>query len=230
MGESFRAGCGGRVRPRLMLKLLRENVHSIVQAAYNPALFCSFGKDSLLLLALAREIRPSIGIIWLRENLLPSQRAFAERYIIANDLKVLNFAPVARQMVATANGLSLLNGYSLNSDLVNSIHDCLPSSERCILDLCSPAKGLPVTLPYDVLLTGQKASDGHELASYGDEIGGIPVKKPLWEYSDTEVRQMLMELGISVPSEEEADTSTLIACTNCLIDASLPCWKRNGTT
>ena len=214
----------------VMLETLRENIHSLVQEAHNPALFCSFGKDSLLILALAREIRPDMGIIWLRESLTTGQRAFAEQYIVANDLKVLNFAPVTRQMIATANGMSLLNGYSLNGDLVNSIHDCLPSSERCILDLCLPAKGLPVTLPYDVLLTGQKASDGHELARYGDEIGGIPVKKPLWKCSDTEVRQMLLELGISVPGGEEADPSNIIACTNCLIDASLPCWKRHGTT
>lgn len=200
-----------------------------MKGAKRPAVACSFGKDSLLILALAREVWRSIEIIWLHHHLTAGQRQFAEQIIKDWSLGVLNFGVTGKQAYRLQDAsLTMGYDYTLNGEKVTAIHDVVHSDNRCILDL-QPMSGTPLTLPFDKLLIGTKASDSHELMQNAPKIGEMEVVAPLWGYTDAKVYQFLRELNVPIPPKDERlDPSNIIACCNCLIDESLPCWKYNA--
>lgn len=203
---------------------LLDSLRAILDTAINPVILCSFGQDSLLLLHAARQLRPDISILWLREHLTREQRAFPESVIKAQDLAVLGMTPIARTLVASDAGLTVVREYDFNGDSLPLLADVVPG-DRCIFKLPRPV-GMSVPLPFDVALCGWKVTDYHSLLSQmnpqdGDEFGGIRCYFPLRFWTDEQVAAVSLEQAIprneaKYAGDDQADPDCLSACTRCV--------------
>lgn len=206
---------------------VRETIREALAAAAAPVVACSFGKDSVLLLHLVREQQEDVPVLWLRQDLLPQQRAFAERLIIEWDLTVYGVLPIDQYIVPAANGrLSLIREYGFNGDSFPVVHDIV-SGDRCALKLAQAKTPMPIEFPFDLVFTGFKESDSHPLLGRlawpeNATIGGARLCAPLRNLTDELVWQATLDLHLPYNQakydahREAADPDCVVACTNCL--------------
>lgn len=198
----------------------RKNIREAINAAQSPAVLCSFGKDSLLLLALAREVRPDINVIWYRESATPEIIQFARSVIREWRLNVYSYWPADVYLLSDGDNLSLVQEYSLGTASLPVISD-LKVSEDCALT-AFPLRTPQLFLPFDVLLTGYKDSDSHwvkggaALFPPDCTVGKAKLIAPIRHLSDSDVRAALYELKI--PYKELDDRVGL--CAACMTQKS----------
>lgn len=214
------------------LDLARQEIHALVNQAASPAVCCSFGKDAMLVLALAREARPDIPVIWLRQHVTKEQVAFAEQVIMDWDLTVLGFGVNHWTIVEREGGYSVVYAYNVNGEDFGIVHDVV-EGEKCLLTM-RPTFSAPVTLPHDCLLMGWKDADTHELkdtpyATDGMMLGNTALSSPLRDWTDAEVGEATHLLGIPFNQQkyvmklDTADPDNVIASTRCLQEGVCRC-------
>lgn len=210
-----------------MLDQARETIGRVLSDHHSPIVACSFGKESVLLLALVREQMPDVPAIWLRENQLRSQREFAERLIVEWDLTVFGVAPTHTYLVPAPDGkLSFVSEYGLNGERFPVVRD-LVAGDRCLLKFPA-ARGSEVAFPFDSVLIGWKDCDTHPIfgrAPYppdGTLSCGTMFYAPLRDLSDDQVWQAIRDLGLPYNRakydgrDDLADPDCVIACARCL--------------
>ncbi len=210
----------------------REVIASALAAHARPAVMCSFGKDSLLLLHLVRERIEDVSAIWLGHETTSDQFAFIERTLLDWDLTLFKLAPAHRYIVRAPNGAyALVREYLINGAPYPVISDLVHSDTRCLLRLDRQASG-NIEAPFDCVFVGWKASDRHSI--FGDdpipfppdgaEIAGAAWYAPLREMTDDEVWRATRDLNIPYneakydQNRAQADPDDVVACSRCLTE------------
>jgi hypothetical protein len=192
---------------------------NILEDAVTPAALISFGKDSMLLLELMREVRTDFDVI----HFGPVSK-FAENIIKQYDLTVYSWNPAQRSILIDGDTTVLVDDYSFGGELMPVIQDIEPN-DVC----CGTVNDKPPLMDWaynwsDTFL-GWKATDSHPIfANQPHIIDGMPfgntkLYAPLRDLTDSDVFQALFERGIVVPPEN----GSVNLCTRCLRNEATFC-------
>lgn len=166
---------------------MRDIDLTALHTAKNPALLCSFGSDSMVLLRHVMNERPDTAIVHFYDHLNP----FANRIICDWNLSVASYAPACRYRVEG----TVVSEYAIGDARLPLLQD--------ISD-----KGKPVgivTTPrfdygWDITLFGYRASDTHPLVNTvfprEFQLGRTTMVAPLYNWSDADVFGAINELDI----------------------------------
>ncbi len=205
-----------------MKELPRNEVQEILSAAKNPALFLSFGKDSLLLQHLAREVCPNITLYTFNDSL----SSFAEQFIIEQDLTVFRYAPADRYLVPNGEGLALVEEFALNDTRIPLVHPIVKG------DNCRHGRYQKSTpqfrFGHDLVLWGYKRGESCDAVGvdFPQEmvIGNSKFYAPLYHFTDFDVYEALEALEI-VYVDEDSDEEFCDDCLNAVISSE---WDRGA--
>lgn len=132
--------------------------------ADNPVVAWSAGKESQLLLALARRIRPNIQALYLRGFEHPTKHDFAARQAAALGLTVISPVPAATDVVAVGDHVELVETYLLQEHAVLSFplepdpdHVPGPDSFCAVEKINQPVSNHP--LGVDCVFLGSRSDD-----------------------------------------------------------------------
>ena len=84
-----------------------------LEKSKSPIVMCSFGKDSLVVLHLAKKLNKKIPVLFLREPFLSKKYKFANRLIEKLDLWVYDYNPFATDFVYNNSHLDIVSLYDL---------------------------------------------------------------------------------------------------------------------
>jgi hypothetical protein len=150
-----------------MTNLIEDSTNSIEKCLMhfnNPAIACSFGKDSLVLLHLiVKKMGYKMPVIFWKESFCPKKYAYANRIIEDWDLQVIDY-PVGATGVFKKNGvMELVNYYTIGGKfMMMPMEVCEPKDGEPLLcglrDIVEKPKGA-FAFPYDLLFMGHKGSD-----------------------------------------------------------------------
>jgi hypothetical protein len=177
---------------------------------------CSFGKEALLMLALAREVLPDIPVVWFREAASTEELAIGEQFIKEWGLDVYSYQPQSVYLLARDDHIALAQEYVYGEAVIPLFANLAPG-ERCVLT-AYPGRTYRYTPPFDLLLCGYKDRDIHWLTGGADMFpanyhwGHAKVVAPLRHMTDDEVRAALLELKIPYHPPD----SRLELCTACM--------------
>jgi hypothetical protein len=202
----------------------REKIREALTGAKRPCVMSSFGKDSVLLLSLIREITDEFDVFWFRPE---GKNDFALSLILEWDLTVYSYLPSDRFFIPSGAGIALVSDYSINGHPFPVLTDIAPG-EACSLKL-SKERTPYFTFPWDAVFWGLKRCDTHPalegIKLEGDfDFAGARFVAPLWEMTDEEVWDAISTLG--VPFDERryehggTDPDVLSACTKCFTSQS----------
>lgn len=203
------------------MEKVRQIIKEVLTEAGQPAVLWSGGKDSMLLLALAREVRPDIPCIWFRPG---THEAFARRMIMEWNLDVWAWEPSDVYLLPNSDGLSLVREQAFGESRLPVVLD-IEDGERCIADVLT--ERTPRLFPhFDALLMGYKDSDSHPALGSGFcppdgwRLGKAQVFAPLRDMTDEDVWKAIRELDVPFDDERYTnggpDPDEIRACTNCL--------------
>lgn len=191
----------------------QRKVREVLAASSSPAVLSSFGKDSLLLLDLVREVRPATPVVWFRTGL---DESFGRRMIREWDLHVLRWRPASVYTLQENGDRALVQEFGFGGDRLPMLTDV---SEGVICaDNLFPVSPTTVCPPFDTLLVGWKDTDTHwvkggaSLAEDGFVLGNSQVFAPLRHMTDEMVMAAIIERRI--PYEPTPDE--LPVCTHCV--------------
>ena len=177
-----------------------------LQHAKNPAIFCSFGKDSLLVLRMALDA----GFTGLCYYFGDTLNALAQQMVIDNDLTVYSWPATNRYVVPDCEGWAQVDEYLLGDQLL-PILSPITRGQNCEHMNFTRRFTRTFSYPHDVTLTGYKRSD--ENAAIGIsfprefQLGTTRIVNPLYDWSDD---QVIGALGFT-PEEESVEY-----CNECL--------------
>lgn len=176
----------------------RELVQDVLAIAKRPAIMCSFGKDSMVVLHLLRSEGMNLPVIFHREPFLPRKYSYANRIIEEWNLTVYDFPANGTAVQQSGAAFEVMNYYPGGKKGV-----ALPTG------LCAPAAGeaplcalhdfylKPVgafAYPWDYVFHGHKSSDvdpiyGHVplAADIGMNIESVSAAFPIREFTDEDV-------------------------------------------
>lgn len=207
-----------------MIEKAKEIIREALEGAECPAVLCSFGKDSMLLLHLVREVLGYFPVvIWFHTGL--SSKKFARRMIVELDLHVWSWQPADVYVLPKAEGLSLIREQAFGDERFPVLADIEDGTE-CIGDF--PQARTPALYPhFDRLFIGYKDTDSHWTLGGtgfcpedGWTLGKAQVYAPIRYMDDNEVWEAIKVLG--VPTDEERylqngqDPDTISCCHACL--------------
>jgi 3'-phosphoadenosine 5'-phosphosulfate sulfotransferase (PAPS reductase)/FAD synthetase len=164
----------------------------------NPAIMCSFGKDSMVMLHLMRKWGYKLPIIFHRDPWWPQKYRFADEVAALWDLEVYDYPPSAITMWEGESIMAFTNHYQIGAAYLQLPKNILePEQGRrwlCGVDLLNRPKGT-FSYPWDLVLIGHKSSDEDQIA--GKVVLHVDVKKnagaapdaafPLKEWTDEDV-------------------------------------------
>jgi 3'-phosphoadenosine 5'-phosphosulfate sulfotransferase (PAPS reductase)/FAD synthetase len=147
--------------------------HLIYEWGAGPAvLLCSFGKDSMVLLDLIREVLPKrelnchtypLPVIYHRHPYFPAKHEFAEGVIRAWALEVYDFPPLACGVKAKDDRLELVTRYQVGNGVIDlPLNTEAPLERRpfvCGLQWLTRPKTLGAQWPWSTVFIGHKNSD-----------------------------------------------------------------------
>lgn len=191
--------------PSMQLKQKVEEVKEFcretVRGAKNPALMCSFGKDSMVLLHMLRGEK--LPIVWLKDPWFPRKYAFGNRVVEDWDLEAHSYPPVSTSMLYGKNGAAeYVQDFEANGGTISipkHLEEKLDGKWACGRD---DFFGVPLArynFLWDMCLVGHKDSDVDSL--YGSvrlhqrvlrrEVGpsfAFPLKdwtdEDVWDYTE----------------------------------------------
>lgn len=211
-----------------------------------PVIMCSFGKDSMALLHLVRQVDADIPVLFHREPFFPAKYHFANKVAEAWNLKVYDY-PATATSIGCKNGLmEILNHYQVGKSQAIVPTGIDPDSEKRIKKgeqfLCAKEDLLKKPLgtfefPWDCVLVGHKSSDTDPMwgdlklhADIRQMPGGADWFFPLRTWTDADIWEYIESYGVPVHLDryEKVDGSWrekqdkglnpdyFPACTRCL--------------
>jgi 3'-phosphoadenosine 5'-phosphosulfate sulfotransferase (PAPS reductase)/FAD synthetase len=215
-----------------IIKKTRTLIERHLAKVQNPAVLCSFGKDSMVTLALLREQNPSIAVAYWPVFDHPTKHLFAQRVIAEWGLNMLHWQPSARDVIGKGQHVELVECYEAEGFAIwlpieaqagyAPDADCLCAIER----LVSP------------LGTGLSGIDGIFIGHRGDDIdpthGPIPLDAdefsekgrclfyPLFDWTEKDIWEASKLLNIPQNLRRYRDASLahnadyFDLCTQCL--------------
>ncbi len=216
-------------------------------SARKPVLLLSFGKDSLLLLHLIRQVHPRFSeCLWFPEQIRGQERRneFGMQLIKDLDLRCYTYPPSAMDVVQGEDGtLELVNVQDFGQGgmlflPIGIAPKIDPRNFACGLDIINKPIIPWGSLEYewDVTFIGHKSSDkcpvqgDIPLEGYWSPNGSTTMVYPLKEFTDDDVWECIERFGIQYDTnryigEQHEDDSTspttpdyYSACVECLIE------------
>lgn len=157
----------------------------------------------MLLLALTRELRRDVTVLWFRDG---TDESFAKSIIRDWDLTVFSWAPADVYLLTNGEQQVMISEYSFGEDKLPMLTDLAPG-EKMTLRLS--VHTAPLYPPFDVILWGAKDCDSHWVKGAGSfkadgfQLGGAKVHAPLRHLTDDEVVAELDRQGI--PYRKDSD-------------------------
>lgn len=201
---------------------IQRTIADYLNIAQRPALLCSFGSDSTLLLHYARQVRRDLPVYYFGDA-LPE---LAAQMVIEDDLTVYSFAPTDRYLVPQREQLTLVEEYGFNGIPVPMISPIVKGKD------CKhghyPATGSTFYFPHDLVLWGFRREDAIPLlpdASFDREIqiGHTKMVAPLYDLTTDQVWNALDALGLNY-----VDNDTEQFCDDCLNAIISSDWDRDA--
>lgn len=191
----------------------RTNVAQALATSASPAVLSSFGKDSMLLLWLVRQVRPDTPVLWFRTG---QDETFAKGVIRTWNLTAFSWAPAAVYAVSGGPYRTLVHEYGIGQSRFPVLVD-LEGQGPCASQVF--AQRTPTLyLPFDTLLVGYKDTDSHwlkgdsQLFGPDTQFGRARVVAPIRHMTDAQVMAAIM--ANRIPHEPAPDTLAL--CTDCI--------------
>ena len=187
---------------RRWLSLLKEKdaldcLVSWMGMAVMPIVAWSSGKDSMVLLHLARQIRPDVGVLFFCENYQPHKAAFADSVIQEWGLDVYTYGPARMDINAGSGMVELIRvqdaGQGEYIYLPVGINPDFGSDYQCSLNLLVSGPGQTFDYPWDVTFVGHRSEDvdpvyGHiPLAAESAKVGNTTMVYPLRDWTTDEI-------------------------------------------
>ena len=183
-----------------------RDIAEIINAAQAPALLCSWGKDSSLLLYYARRVKPDIAVYFFGDT-LPT---LAAEMVVNESLAVWSFAP--RWSYVKQN--TLVDEYSFNDFPVHMLSEIATTADcrHGHLELSAAE----FSFPHDVILWGYRRTDSHPLlpgVKFDREIhlGHTRFVAPLYDLTTDQVLNALDALGLEYAEDEPVEI-----CDDCM--------------
>lgn len=204
-----------------MLEELRQQIREILEQATSPVVLWSAGKDSTLLLALAREVVPDISILYFRDRV----SLLAKQIILDWDLTVLGYAPAARYLIPWADGIALVDEISLGGTFVPLLRDVVLGDDPCDLERLPHLRTLTFDYQWPTTLYGYRHTDPlhpcmPQPFAKVTQLPSTALIAPLFDLQDKEIDSLLSQLGLEYPFA----TDTVSTCADCL--KALGNWNR----
>lgn len=216
---------------------------------------CSFGKDSMVLLHLAREVLGrDLPVIYYKHPHFPAKQEFANEVIQSWALTVHDYPPFAAGVKVKPEMLELVARYGFGAngmmDLpINTLEPLPRRSFICgLYDWVLRPKAGVITFPWKSVLMGHKSSDVDPfdgpvpLQSDTATIGQAELVFPLRYWNDGDVWDYIEEHHVPYDKRRYADRAELAdkwlnpdyihACTACIDPREkrkvVPCPKLGG--
>lgn len=178
------------------IKKTLGKLEGIFSTTKNPIILCSFGKDSIVLLHLSRQIKKDIPVILWRENSQFKKYEFAQQIINKWHLKVYDFPPVINDIVYRNGKIDGVGLYLIGKKyMYKAIELAKPNGHfACSFeDILMKPTCQDYTFNWDAVLSGQKKTDVDSLLGKitlkTDEIDmdGTMIFYPLCDWTDKDI-------------------------------------------
>jgi hypothetical protein len=151
-------------------------VRKTLEAYRRPAIMCSFGKDSMVLLHILRTAGIHLPVVFHRDPWWPQKYTFADRMIAEWELEVHDYAPSFVTLWEGKEIMAFTNHYQIGptpSSYLQMPKNILPPEPNrkflCgIKDVLNRPTGT-FNYPFDLVLIGHKSSDKDQIA------GAVPL-------------------------------------------------------
>jgi hypothetical protein len=233
--------------------------HRVIEAAMasakNPAIMCSFGKDSMVVLDMVRR-HATLPIIFHREAFQPHKYRFANKVIDQMGLTVYDYTPCHTAVQESGDEVEIVSYYNIGSKT-----SVVPTGIRAPQEGESFVCGLTdiylkplgtFAFPWDFVFHGHKSSDIDPIygpipinSDFAHHLGYVSAAYPIRFFTDEDVWRYTEENDVPFHAEryekvdgvwgEKADKTFnpdyMAACTACMKKGgpnSVPCPKKNG--
>lgn len=206
---------------------------SFLNKSKSPIVMCSFGKDSLVVLYLARKLYKEIPVLFLREPFLSKKYKFANRLIEKLDLRVYDYNPFATDFIYNDSHLDIVSLYDLGQGAYTYKPVGLKPAKNggklicAVNDILNRPKG-NFDYRWDVSFHGHKSCDVDPLHGKTklSNDGVKPLGNTLWVYplkdwTDDDVWGYIKENKIPYDKKryggnKNYDTDYVECCSYCL--------------
>lgn len=233
----------------------KDYINFVLPHYKRPAIMCSFGKDSMVMLNLLAAMGHKLPVVFYTDPWFPEKYEWARQIISTYGLEVYDYPPSAitllhgKEIVAFTNYYQIGHGYL---ELPKNIeHYALGKRWVCGLQLLQRPTGT-FNYPWDAVFVGHKDSDVDQIA--GSVKLNVDVKmnagrgpdllfplkswtdEDIWEYTDAYDVPQQWDRYDRVKRTEKPDKWTnsdyanvCINCCDCRVkEASVPCPKLGG--
>jgi hypothetical protein len=207
-----------------------------------PVIMCSFGKDSMVMLHLIRDMGKSLPVIFHKDPWFPQKYKFADEVISDWGLEVYDYPPSKITMWEGVGIMAFTNHYQIGNSQSSYLQlpkNILPPEDGkkwiCGIDLISRPKA-SFQYPWDLALIGHKNSDKDEIAGSVNlhvdikknagiaPDGAFPLRHwtddDVWEYTKLHnVPQQWSRYDKNTKSEienKDANSDYANVCINCI--------------
>lgn len=154
------------------LSLARKTITSALENSRNPAVMCSFGKDSMVVLHLVRQFK-NLKVIFHRESVQHHKYEYANKVMRDWNLHVIDYPPSATALSEGNGHMDVVNLYQVGSKTIylptELHHDDKEQDTVCALsDIYGKMTGT-VNYPFDLVFHGHKSSDSDPI------LGSVPI-------------------------------------------------------
>lgn len=174
----------------------------------NPAVLCSFGKDSMVVLWIVRQVTKNLPVVFFKEPFFPKKYRFANEIIDVLDLTVYDFPPVFTGHVQNGDNFEVVNWYAgyKGAYLYLPTGTHRPTGGEKFLcakkDLIGKPRVTGYNFPWDTIFVGHKDGDidpilgTTSLKARTVKIKGMTLALPLKNWTDKDIWDYTREKGI----------------------------------
>jgi hypothetical protein len=184
-----------------------------------PVIFSSFGKDSLCLISLARDLGLDIPVAYFELGAIPAAHRFAKALLCSDEPQVTVIQPHATLLVAGQHGTDAAYRFHLSCgdavEIVGATFDDTAGSElRCALQSGVTKRGAHPPYDWSLIITGRRNVD------YDPTLGslaldhprvslpnGAEILMPILDWTDQDVAFYLFEHGHFRPDPDRYEIS-----------------------
>lgn len=221
-----------------------------------PAIMCSFGKDSMVVLDLVRQVNPSLPVIFHREPFQPHKYKFANDVILKLGLTVYDYPPIKTEVQESDSEIEILGYYQIGQKtcmLPTGIR--APESGESFVCGLQDIYNKPIgsfNYPWDLVFHGHKSTDVDPVygeipltadvaRNVGTASACFPIRHftdhDIWEYHEAHGipihhdRYEKTESGWAEKSDKTFNPDYITACTACMSPKNgraVSCPRLNG--
>lgn len=190
-------------------------IQSTLRGWKNPAVMCSFGKDSMVVLHLVRQVA-DLPVIFHREPFQHHKYAFASRVIKEWDLSIYDYLPVRTEVQEQDGEFEIVKHYQVGARTCSVPVGIREPAGRLICglnDIYLCPKG-SIAYPWDVVFHGHKSTDSDPIMGDvplgADSVRALDyasVSFPIRHFTDADVWEYTERFGLPVHGERYEKTA-----------------------